>query len=474
MGERAAGFFREALAVELSAHSELSSIADQHRQFVDHCHRGGYDVIATFVEGRETEAEPPAFTALLDLVQRDPPGLRVILSHPVVLGASPQTALRRLYELLAAGATVEVSGAPPQDLLDGLLATTERSGEPAPLLGDRVREAMRRKAVKGEVLGRSPFGYRAGSRHRLEPVPDEAVVVQHIFRWYVHEGLGIRLIARRLNEDGYRTRRGGAWSMVTIRDILRNRVYLGTYARFGVRVPGSHAALVSGDEFRKAQERMATRRTSGGPRSVSPFLLSGLAVCGACGGHMIGVSRRQRWTRRSDGGVSTAEYRYYQCGSRTNQSVCAYHTHRADDLDETVRTAVQVALEAEPAGETLATLAAGEPAEVLRQRLLAADREIDRLIQRLVSRPPERSRLHPRILSAVQTRDQIQRALAEREEHSQREAASRARAATRQAAVQALGDGWAHLAHAARRELLESVLARATVYDDHVLVTLAV
>src|SRR5205807_1612944 len=108
------------------------------------------------------------------------------------------------------------------------------------------------------------------------------------------------------------------------------------YARFGVRVPGSHQALVTSEEFRKTQERMATRRTGGGPRNVSPFLLSGIACCGACGNRMIGVSRRQQWKRRSDGGVSSAEYRYYQCGSRTNQSMCSYHTRRVEDLDEAV------------------------------------------------------------------------------------------------------------------------------------------
>ncbi len=50
--------------------------------------------------------------------------------------------------------------------------------------------------------------------------------------------MGIRLIARRLNEEGLKTRRGGNWSMVSIRDILRNRVYLGTYSRFGVKRAG--------------------------------------------------------------------------------------------------------------------------------------------------------------------------------------------------------------------------------------------
>ena len=52
---------------------------------------------------------------------------------------------------------------------------------------------------------------------------------------------------------------------------------------------------------------------------------------------MIGVSRRQAWTRRSDGSEQVASYRYYQCESRTNQGICSYNTQRADELEDQVR-----------------------------------------------------------------------------------------------------------------------------------------
>jgi two-component system response regulator ChvI len=43
------------------------------------------------------------------------------------------------------------------------------------------------------------------------------------------------------------------------------------------------------------------RRTNYSPRTVTGFLLSGLARCASCGNRMIGVSRRQTWKRRRDG-----------------------------------------------------------------------------------------------------------------------------------------------------------------------------
>ncbi|MXY88879.1 MAG: hypothetical protein F4Y92_08480, partial [Dehalococcoidia bacterium] len=120
------------------------------------------------------------------------------------------------------------------------------------------------------------------------------------------------------------------------RDILRNRAYLGTYSRFGVRIPDSHRALVSPSDFRKVQENMAKRRKGGTGRSLQPFLLSGLVFCGRCGNRMIGVSRRQHWTTRA-GEERKATYRYYQCESRTNQNTCSYNTQREAELEGRVR-----------------------------------------------------------------------------------------------------------------------------------------
>ena len=57
---------------------------------------------------------------------------------------------------------------------------------------------MRRKAVRGEVLGRPPYGYRVGPRRKLELISEEALVVRYIFRLYLQDGLGIRRIAGQL------------------------------------------------------------------------------------------------------------------------------------------------------------------------------------------------------------------------------------------------------------------------------------
>jgi DNA invertase Pin-like site-specific DNA recombinase len=318
-----------------------ASIAQQNKAFQDYCVREGLTAADTFAETVPPNGRAPGFRQLVARVRAVGVDECVVVLPAVdALGVERKDAIFRFLQLETIGVRIAcVSGA----VLNGdeQLSAWLRADD-GDSLSDRVRAAMRRKAVKGEVLGRPPYGYKVGSRRRLELIPEEAVVVRYIFRLYLNERLGIRLIARRLNEEALKTRRGGNWSMVSIRDILRNRAYLGTYARFGVRVPGSHPQLVSAEDFRTVQDRLNARRTSYAPRVASQFLLSGLAQCGYCGNKLIGVSRKQSWTRR-DGQPMSNSYRYYQCESRTNQSVCGYHTRRAASLEDEVRTALTAA-----------------------------------------------------------------------------------------------------------------------------------
>lgn len=462
---RAVGFFRRPPGED----GHVPSYADTQR-FTEFCQRQGLEPATTFTSPI-AEPEGAGFRNLLEYVRAGQGGMVVVIDGIDALGADAREAARKYYQLTGMGARVVcIDGSDPDaQLLNrwSVRASRERVGE-------RVRDAMRRKAVKGEVLGRPPYGYAVGDRHRLEVIPDEAAVVRRIFRLYLTENLGIRLIARRLNEEGYRTRRGGNWSMVTIRDILRNRAYLGTYARFGVRVPGSHAAIITQDEFRRAGERLAARRTGGGPRNVSPFLLSGFAYCGSCGNRMIGVSRRQQWQRRSDGGISSAEYRYYQCGSRTNQSVCSYHTRRVDELDEQVRRSlVEALLQPLPAPDTPEPLdRAASARERLLSRLRSIDRDFDRVLDQGAAGAISPDRLRQLSIDLARRRLQVEDQLGEAERQARRREAVVETRALREATAQRLQGEWDRLTFEERQELLQDVLDRAIIHDGRVQIVL--
>ena len=311
------------------------AIGDQNRAFLDFCQREGYEVAATFLDTQDGEFEENGFRQMVHFLQRVDRGFMVVVVDGLgVLGSDLGQAAMKLLTIEETGVQV-ISAHSGREAARELVTTWADRGDGTPV-SEKVRTAMRRKAVRGEVLGRPPYGYRVGPRHRLDLIPEEAVVVRYIYRLYLQEGMGIRRIAGQLNEEAIPTRRGGKWSMISVRDLLRNRAYLGTYTRFGVKVPGSHPSLVSPDDFRRVQERLQSHHGATRERTVVPFLLSGLVYCGRCGNRLIGVSRRQKWTTK-DGEEHSSAYRYYQCESRTNQSSCGYNTQRAADLEANVR-----------------------------------------------------------------------------------------------------------------------------------------
>jgi DNA invertase Pin-like site-specific DNA recombinase len=464
---KAVGYFREAPT------GKRQPLAAQSAAFLDFCERQGYEAVATFVDPCSADdREPTGFHQMVEFLREPDKGFVVVVAPSLEsLGESLRDAARRYFQIEGLGAQVAFMDG-TKDTAEQLLAAWSKFAD-GKRLGDRVRAAMRRKAVRGEVLGRPPYGYKVGVRRRLELVPEEAVVVRYIFRLYLQEGLGIRLIARRLNEEELKTRRNGNWSMVSIRDILRNRAYLGTYTRFGVRVPGSHPALVSADDFRLVQERLSARRTSYSPRQVSPFLLSGLLHCGYCQNKMIGVSRRQSWRRKGVDEDRQASYRYYQCESRTNQSVCDYHTRRAAELEETVRQALQDAESASPAlpeaGDAAGVLAEWQrQAQRVRRRLAQLDKRLEGYLDSAARGRLARERLRNLSMAVAADRLSLEETLEDTERRARQHATAADRRRQREWARERLFNEWDNLSFAERQELLRQVVERIVVTDDEV------
>jgi site-specific DNA recombinase len=469
---RAVGYFRESGPAKAG-----EVLANQSKAFLEFCRDRGYEVVASFVDGSAAADETrPGFQQLVEFLRRPEKGFLMVVTPSInSLGRDLKEVARSWFELQGLGAqvmTMDGSDDATGDLLQAWATSSEGR------IGDKVRSAMRRKAVKGEVLGRPPYGYRVGGRHRLELVPEEAVVVRYIYRLYLQEGLGIRRIARCLNEEGVKTRRGGNWSMVSIRDILRNRAYLGTYSRFGVRVPGSHPALISPDDFRRVQDCLTARRSSYSTPHASPFLLSGLAYCGYCGNKMIGVSRRQSWKRQKDGTVAEASYRYYQCQSRTNQSLCDYHTRRADDLENEVRQRLATldlgaGQTFRQAGDQEAVLAESkDECRELRRRLALLDKRLERHMDAAARGRLSREKLQSLGMALAAERLDTESRLTATERRIAEQASVAARRCAQEEALLRLCDRWDSLDFPSRRSLLRDVVDRVVVADDGIKVQL--
>lgn len=226
--------------------------------------------------------------------------------------------------------------------MQGMIAEYER----AKIL-ERTRRGRRFAARQGKisVMGNAPYGYRYVTRQegdgtaRYDVRLDEARIVKEIFTWVGVEGLSLREVVERLDEQGIVTSKGNSrWDAATLRGMLLNPAYMGV-ARYGKtrlipRKPGRRAkrgdpaiprrewvaqrtmsseqepinvpALISADLFAAVAERLAeNRRRYREQKRGTEYLLSGLMVCHRCGSAYCG-----RRHRPGSDGMRTV---YYRC-----------------------------------------------------------------------------------------------------------------------------------------------------------------
>jgi hypothetical protein len=190
---------------------------------------------------------------------------------------------------------------------------------------------------------------------------------------------------------------------------------------------------------------------------------------------MIGVSRRQTWKRRS-GSEGQAAYRYYQCESRTNQSMCDYHTQRAAELEEQVR-AIIAGLNGDAllpqAGDEATVLAEWqEEANRGQGRLRQLDRRLDEYLSAAAKRRISREQLHKLSVATAADRLALEESLERIERKIREQADASERRRDRERGLARLLDGWGTLPMAEKQSLLRELIDRVVVRDEGVRVLL--
>ncbi len=475
-------------------HPHSPNLAEQNARFLDFCTQRGYQPTATFLDTRAESTQQNQGAGgdtpcngleqlLRHLSELDPGFTIVVVQSFAHLAPDATQAVRAVLQLRARGAQVI-------SLDDGALDETELpqlwrnalSSGPQSQRGQERRQRMRDRAERGEAVGRTPYGYEVGPDGRYRINDHEADVVRLIFRLYLQDDLGIRRIAQRLNRAGYQTRRGRHWSMISIRDLLLNPVYIGQYEKLGFSVADNHPAIITRKDFGAVAQRMEQRRTAPGEGQRGQFLLAGLVWCGESGARMIGVTRRQRW-RKADGETAAAVYRYYQSEDRTNRSVGEYHTRRADELEaevlEHLRSGVNgsapapaiLSLNADPAAAD--TLAAETAAAVTRaeSRRRSLDRRLAQLLESASAEPEQQD--HAQLLrddaaaivreweAAHEDLTRLRRRVAAQQLEAERQRQHQRR-------LQRLREQWDELDFDQQRDLLGQLVDQIIVFDHRI------
>ena len=200
----------------------------------------------------------------------------------------------------------------------------------------RTKTGMLRKAQSGSWPGgRVPLGYRFDKEAGLQVEPGEAAVIRKIFEQYTEGKDGSSEIAKRINNEGFRTRTGKKFGRKSVLLILRNPFYVGRFRWQKEEFPSPHEPIISDDTFAAAQALLEQRaEESPGKRlhNQEQRLLSGLIRCGRCGSRLYGVSANSRGQH----------FAYYACQKRSETKECDLPYIRANEIEEQLLADVQM------------------------------------------------------------------------------------------------------------------------------------
>jgi hypothetical protein len=188
----------------------------------------------------------------------------------------------------------------------------------------RKRESILFKVNRGEVVTKSPIGYKIGSEGNLIIDRDNDHIVKKIFSLYtgvsidqfnqLKSKLGLRKIATYLNNNSLKTKSGNWWSPSSIDVVLKNRTYTGIYQRSGVIITQNHPNIINEKLFDKAKEIRRSRKIHRRPKQNKWLFNKGLVRCGICSRNMNFKNILRTW-KSVTGDIRSKNYRYYYCFS---------------------------------------------------------------------------------------------------------------------------------------------------------------
>lgn len=158
------------------------------------------------------------------------------------------------------------------------------------IINRRLQRGRSQAQKEGYYIGSVlPFGFdkvRGDKGYILTPNAD-AKVVELIFNKYI-DGVNVAAIANYLNDNGVKPNRSAKWTQQTIRNVLRNKNYIGllNVDKRGNYVEGKHAPIIDIELFNKAQDKLAqTPKVTNKRKLTNP--LAGLIICSNCGRTML-------------------------------------------------------------------------------------------------------------------------------------------------------------------------------------------
>lgn len=196
-------------------------------------------------------------------------------------------------------------------------------------LSRNIKRGLKENALQCLAVGGAgmPLGYTVGEDRRYKIDPVGAKIVQEIFQMYA-DGMSATQIINECNRRGYKTARGNAFNKNSLRTMLKNDRYIGTYRFADVVIENGVPPIISRELFDKVQATLKHNySTRARTKAKDDYLLTTKLFCGHCGSPMVGESGTSK---------SGKLHHYYKCIDRKRNRKCKKAVEKKDWLEELV------------------------------------------------------------------------------------------------------------------------------------------
>lgn len=336
------------------------SIDAQLRAINEYADKNNIKIVNQFIDRAKsaTSDKRPEFQNMIKFCEADTTGISMVIVHKL------DRFSRDKYDSAMYKQKLKVKGIRVVSVLENL------DNSPESLILESVIEGMAqyysanlaREVVKGQREnglramhngGDAPLGYDVTNDKRYAINKEEAQAVKIIFDMYVN-GYSYSNIIDKLNDLGYKTKRGNKFGKNSLHGILSNEKYTGVYVfnktqRKGIngkrnghkqksedeiiKVEGGMPQIIGKDIFIQAQEMMQKRKKApGSHKAITLYLLTGIIKCGECGHAMQGNKRKDKYGN---------DYISYRCGCRKQKRDCKNKEIKREYLEEFVLTELE-------------------------------------------------------------------------------------------------------------------------------------
>lgn len=170
------------------------------------------------------------------------------------------------------------------------------------------------------------FSLTSAKDRHFQVDEDTAPVVREIFEMYAN-GKTVTEIITMMNARNIVTSRGSAFNKNSLRKMLQNKRYIGTYTYKGTEIPNGIPRIIDDDLFMQVQEMMKkNRKAPARARAKEEYLLTTKLFCGHCKEMMTGYSGTSH---------TSAVHHYYICNNR-KKKLCKKKNVQKDFIEKLV------------------------------------------------------------------------------------------------------------------------------------------